>query len=74
MIGGHQSGIRQGKEKQHVSQRYTLVVFFQTFHPGDVIRGQSSVDFLWLRVRVRVRVRVGPIHGLVPSIVKHAIM
>ena len=49
-------------------------MFFQTFHPGDVIRGQSSVDFLWLRVRVRVRVRVGPIHGLVPSIVKHAIM
>ena len=30
-------------------------VFFQPFHPRDVIRGQSSVFFVWVGVRVRVR-------------------
>ena len=35
-------------------QRYILMRVFQPFQPNDVIRGQPSVHFLWVRVRVRV--------------------
>ena len=35
--------------------------FFQPFYPSDVIRGQSSVYFVC--VRVGVRVRVSSVHG-----------
>ena len=49
-----------------------MIVYFQPFHPDDVIKGQTLVYyteyFLWVGVRVRVRV------GLVPSMVKKTIM
>ena len=44
-----------------LAETHTTIVHFQSFHPSDVIRGHSSVNFLW--VRARGRVRATSIHG-----------
>ena len=60
--GGREKGrgaTRDGKEE--MATEVHIIVYFQPFHPSDVMRGQSSVYFLW--VRGRVRARVSSIHG-----------
>ena len=63
----------KGSEETVLVEIHIIIVFFQPFHPSEVIRGHSSTYFVWVRVavragvraRVRVRARVsGVAYGL----------